>query len=330
MVKLRCLIMALALTVALAGCGEGSSGETVAPREDVRELRVTLDGLVGAPNVGILIADAYGYFRDAGLDLTLSDPVLPVRPLPYVVGRSTEISVSHLPEVVLAQQKGDPVIAVGSVVPETTAAFIWLPEAKIDGIADLEGKTIAIPGLPFQERFLQNLLARAGLTLADVKIEDVGYDLVPALTRGRADAIFGGSWNVEGAELRAQGLRPVITRLQSLGVPSYEELVLIVRPDRLAKDPESIRDFIAAMDRGTAEALRDPEVAAEIVAYEEGKSLSPETKAEFEATLPLLSESGQMSEEKASQLVDWMYEQDMIKRKPSASELFTNEYLPQP
>jgi len=326
------LIAVLAAAVALAGCGEGSGAEpeTAKAPKEMRDLRVTLDGLAGAPNVGILIAEAYGYFTEAGLDVLYSDPVLPVRPLPYVVNESTEVSVSHLPEVLLAQQEGAPVIAVGSVIPETTAAFIWLPKARIGGIADLEGKTIGYPGLRFQRRLLESLLGRAGLTLADVKVKDVGYELVPALAEGRVDATFGGSWSVEGAELEAERLNPVITRVQDLGVPSYEELVLIVRPDRLAEDPESIRDFIAAMGRGTAEALRDPEVAAEIVASEEGESLTPATKAEVETTLPLLSESFQMSEEKADRLVDWMHDQGLIERRPPASELLTNEYLPQP
>ncbi|HEX5983546.1 MAG TPA: ABC transporter substrate-binding protein, partial [Solirubrobacterales bacterium] len=112
--------------------------------------------------------------------------------------------------------------------------------------------------------------------------------------------------------------------------PPFEELVLIARPDRLAEDPDSIRDFISTMARGTAEALRDPEVAAEIVAAEEGKPLTPATKAEVDATLPLLSESFRMSEEKADRLVDWMYDQGLIKRKPPVSDLLTNEYLPQP
>ncbi|HEX5983022.1 MAG TPA: ABC transporter substrate-binding protein, partial [Solirubrobacterales bacterium] len=223
------LIVVLAAALALAGCGEGSSAEPETangPKEEMRDLRVTLDGLAGAPNVGIIIAEAYGYFDEAGLDVLYSDPVLPVRPLPYVVGGDTEVSVSHLPEVVLAQQEGAPVVAIGSVIPETTAAFIWLPESKIKGIADLEGKTIGVPGLRFQTRLLESLLAQAGLTLADVKVEVVDYELVPALTKGRVDATFGGSWSVEGAELQAMGLNPVITPVRDLGVPPFEELVL--------------------------------------------------------------------------------------------------------
>jgi ABC-type nitrate/sulfonate/bicarbonate transport system substrate-binding protein len=71
--------------------------------------------------------------------------------------------------------------------------------------------------------------------------------LVSALLSGRADAIFGGSWNVEGIELESRGAEPVITRIQDLGIPDYEELVMVARSDLVADDPRLIRDFMSAV-----------------------------------------------------------------------------------
>lgn len=328
--KISGLIVGLAAVTALiAGCGDGGGAETVeAPSQDLPELHVELPGEARIENMGILLAEINGYFSDAGLEVVVRDPVTPDRTFGYVAGGAVDLGIVHQPELVLAREEGVPVVAVASVITEPTTSMIWLQESKIDGIADLKGKTIATLGIYFEKPLLEKLLARGGLTLADVKIETVDEELVPALISGRADAIFGASWNAEGAELEARGLEPVITRLSSIGAPSYEELILIARQDRLSKDPQSIRDFISAIARGTAEALEDPEAAAETIAYRIGKVPGKVLDAESEATVPLLSESGEMSEEKAGQLIDWMYREGLIKRKPSVSTLLTNEYLP--
>ena len=60
--------------------------------------------------------------------------------------------------MVLERARGAQVVAVGSLISDPTAAMIWLEKSHIGGIADLKGKTIAIPGLPFQKSFLQSIL----------------------------------------------------------------------------------------------------------------------------------------------------------------------------
>jgi putative hydroxymethylpyrimidine transport system substrate-binding protein len=324
--------------VVLVGCGQ-ESGETTAasrpqpaqrskPAAPPQELSVTLDGYPGPQNVGFLMADARGYFDEAGLEVSVYTPALPGRPVPYVVDRTVDLSISHLPEVVLAQQRGAPVVAIASVVPRPTAAMIWLEESRIDGIADLKGKTIAVPGLTFQRSFLRSVLGRAGLTLADVQVRKVDYELVPALLNGRADAIFGGSGNVEGAELEARGSKPVVTSVRSLGIPDYEELVLIARRDRLAKDPRAIRSFLSALARGTAAAAANPRAASETILTYDYESIRPRpTEAGVEATLPLLSRSGRMDPAQATQLVAWMRRQGEIRGKRPISALLTNDYV---
>ncbi|HMI81275.1 MAG TPA: ABC transporter substrate-binding protein, partial [Solirubrobacterales bacterium] len=237
------------------------------------------------------------------------------------------------PQVVLAREKGAPIVALGSLISQPTAAMIWLRNSGVSDIADLKGKTIAIPGLPFQRDFLEVALAQGGLTLADVKVKNVGYDLVPALVSGRADAIFGGSRNLEGAVLETWGLDPVITRVQDLGIPLYDELVLIARPDRVAENPRMIRGFMSALSRGTAAAVGDRESALDSIEGSGETNIEVGRRAkevQLEATLPLLSRSAYMNPTQASELVHWMHEQGMIQRKLPASAFLTNAYLPEP
>lgn len=289
--SLRKLVLGGAVAL-LVGCGGGSGTEAESSQpQSLRSIEVTLNGYHGPENVGILMADQRGYFADAGLKVATYSPIAPEVPIPYVVDGTVDLGISHQPQVALAEEKGTPIVTVGTLIPEPTAAMIWLENSKIDGIADLKGKTIGIPGLSFQTDLLARVLARANLSLADVEVQRVAYQMVPTLVDGRVDAIFGGSRNLEGAELEARGLKPVITDVESLGVSSYDELVVVARSNFAAGNSELIRDFMSAVERGAATAIEEPESALAVIerSVEVDPNSTPKgTKAAVEATLPLL------------------------------------------
>lgn len=328
-----CAVLLVAGALLLGGCGsQGSSpGTETSPADSgpPRKVTVTLDGHEGPENVGILMAQQRGYFADANLSVSIQSPTAPARPVRNVADRQDDFGLTQEPQVVLANIKGAPVIAVGTLVRQATASMIWLKRSRISSIGDLKGKTVAIPGVPFQKDFLANVLARNGLTLGDVKVKNVGYGLVPALVSGRADAIFGGSWNLEGVELESRGLKPVVTRVQALGIPTYDEGVMIARTDRVAKDPRMIQDFMSAVLRGNAAAANDPKAAVEAIEKADLGGSRPSRKtleAEVAATLPLLSKSGYMFSAKSIGLTDWMHAQGLIHRSPRPPELLTNDF----
>lgn len=318
------LLLALGAAAALlVGCGSGSDPDR-AEKEPwlFQSLHLTLDGEAGPETAGLLTAQKLGYFEDRGLGLTITPPLNPERPVQYVAAGSVDVAVTHEPEVVLAQAQGRPIVAVGSLVPRPTMAMIWLQRSGMSDLADLRGKTIAMPGAPFQRRFLQAVLARVGLTLGDVELIEKERDLVSQLADGRADAIFGGSPNVEGAALESRGLKTTAIPAAELGIPPYDELVVIAREDRVAENPELFRRLMAAVRQGTAAAIEDPATAVEAIdegAY--GESERRPTEAGVEATLPLLSRSGQLSSGQATGLIAWMHDEGMIERKPPAAAL---------
>lgn len=320
--KLFRWLIVVGVAVFLIGCDGGSDGETAGqeskpqePKPKLKEVAVTLDGLFRAEDAGLLTANHQDHFEDAGLKVHVTAPSPPTRPVRYVAEGIVDMSVSHPPQVAMAQEKGIPIVALGSLVSQPTMSMIWLKKSGIDEIADLRGKTIAFPGLPFQEAFLEAILRRAGLEPADVKIKQTfarsQFEVVPELASGRADAIFGGSGNVEGVELEARGLEPVVTPARKLGIPGYDELVVIARRDRLAKEPELFRRFMAAVRRGTATAVEDPEIATEaVIAGLEGEGYDEVSRgaveAGVEASLPLLSRTGRIDQAREDRLLDWM------------------------
>ena len=323
------------LAVLLAGCGRQETDTTAVsvPAEQLERVSLVLDGHVGPANVGIQIAEKRGFFEDVGIELWTSDAVIPGNPLPYLANYVDDFAISQEPQVVIAREKGVPVVAVGSMLSQPTAALIWLKRSRMRSLADLRGKSIGVPGVPFQKGLLKAMLARAGLTLEDVQVRRSNYNLVNALLHGTVDAIFGGSWNIEGAYLKAKGAEPVIRRAQSLGVPPYDEMVIVTREERLREEPESIRRLISAIARGMAVAERNPQVAAALIAKsgERSRVAGPKAiAAGLDATLPLLSGVAPLDLEKGRRLIAWMHRRGMIEGRPAAAKLLNNDYLPQP
>lgn len=345
--KLVCVWVVMLMLVAgcLAGCGAVSEAETGAegartgltnaaaekPLEGPADVKVTVEGWESPSDLGIVAAKQRGFFEDLNRNVWIGVPARPQRPVRYVSEGIDTFGVAQLPQVAIAIEKGAPIVAVRSLVSQPTAAMIWLKRSHIQSIADLRGKTIAIPGVPYQKRFLKTVLRRAGLGLRDVHLKVMGYALVPALLNGQADAIFGSPWNIDGVKLEELGAEPVITPVQSLGAPSYEELVLIARRDLLTKRPQLVRDVVAAIGRGTALPSESYETGLKTLEEADERDLhyGPTiNRSEYEKTVPMLSKSGRIDPGKAQKLVRWMHKEGMLRRQITASQLLTNAYLP--
>jgi putative hydroxymethylpyrimidine transport system substrate-binding protein len=317
-------ILALAAALGLAACGEKSDSTTGGAAEP---LSLTLDFYPNPDHAGIYMAQKLGYFADAGLEVSIHTPSDPAAPIKLLAAGQTDLAISYEPEVLLAHEQGLDAIAVGAIVDRPLTSLIWLKKSGIGGVAGLRGKTIATAGIPYQDAYLKTILARAKLTPADVQAVNVGYGLLPALVGGRAQAMLGGFSNVEGVDLRLRGKDPVVTPVDRLGVPTYDELVLVANRKQLEADPQPIRLFLGALARGTAAAAASPEATTKaLLAANSG--LDPKlTRAEVEATLPLLSERGTMDAAEWKAFIAWMRRNELISGHPAIAEVLSNEYL---
>jgi putative hydroxymethylpyrimidine transport system substrate-binding protein len=320
----------LTLALGLAACGEKS--EDV--KGEAQHLTLTLDFYPNPDHAGIYMAQKLGYFKEAGLDVEIQTPSDPSAPLKLLATGQTDLAISYEPEVILAREKGLGVKAIATLVNRPLTSLIWLKKSGIDGVAGLRGKTVATAGIPYQDAYLKTILARAKLQPDDVKAVNVGFGLLPALLSGKAQAMLGGFSNVEGVDLRLRGKDPVVTPVDELGVPTYDELVLVASEKQPAEDPQAIRLFIAALSRGTSAATADPEASAAAL-LEANPDLDPKlTRAELAATLPLLDPPrgkrpyGYMDPALWTEFSGWMRDNELIEALPASSELLSNSYLP--
>jgi putative hydroxymethylpyrimidine transport system substrate-binding protein len=270
--RMTLVALAVACAAIVAGCGEKSESTTSGSPEP---FTLALDFYVNPDHAGIFEAIDNGYFRDAGLEVEPQTPSDPSAPIRQVAAGNADLAISYEPEVLLAHDQGLPVKAVAAVVPTPLTSMIWLRESGIRSVKDLRGKTIATAGIPYQEAYLDAILDDAGLSPGDVEVVNVQQGLLQAVLTGKAQAMLGGFLNVEGVDLKLRGKDPTIIPVNMLGIPTYDELVLVANSDTLDDRSEDIRLFIDALERGTRAAVDDPQGATEAILDAGRASITP-------------------------------------------------------
>ncbi len=330
----RMLTVALLLllaTLALAACGE--KDETAPSSIELQAFDLALDWFPNADHVAVYEAIGEGYFKDVGLDVKPHVPSDPSAPIKQVAAGRADLAISYEPEVFLAREQGLPVKAVAAFVQRPLTSLMAIGSKDIHSPRDLRGKRVGTAGIPYQSAYLRTILERARLNPKSVKETNVGASLLPAMLSGKVDATLGAFWNVEGVELRLRGRHPSIIPVDRLGVPDYDELVLVANEKRLEDDRDDIRLFIGAVAKGAQQARRDPRGAAQAL-LDANKDLKPRlTRQSVRATLPALFPSGDrpwgyMDPNQWRIYGAWMYAHELLKEQPQSNEALTNELLP--
>ena len=156
---------------------------------------------------------------------------------------------------------------------------------------------------------------------------------MPALVSGRVDAILGGYWNYEAIQLAQLGKRPTVIRINQVGVPTYDELVLVTRTGLLEQHPDILRRFVQAVARGYESARSDPAGAvANLVRLNPGLNQKLQL-ASVRATLPAFfpRQSGEpwgwQSASQWNAYGQWMLSHHLISNPNAVADASTDELL---
>ena len=322
------MLLAL-LCVAPAACGGTSGGQETSGGPE--KVTLTLDWYPNADHAGIYAAQEEGFFEDAGLEVTIRQPSDPAAVLQLVAAGRSEFGISYENEMTNAAARDVPAVSVMAVMQEPLNSIMSLKESGITGPEDLAGKKVGYAGTSFGTAIIDTVLREAGEDPSGVEKVNVGYDLRPALTSGRVDAVVDAYWNIEAVELAQEGFETNVIKLPEVGVPNYNELV-VATSDRYAREePETVRRFVGALARGHAHVSEHPGSAREAL-LNANEELDPEVVEEtLRLTAPLFVEKGEpvgyQDPEEWEAYVGWAVENDVLPRPVEVDEAMTNEYL---
>jgi putative hydroxymethylpyrimidine transport system substrate-binding protein len=334
--RLIALALALACAALLGACGEKSEPDprTAGSGGATQPLRLMLDYFPNADHAGIYAAEASGAYEKAGLDVTITPPPDPSAPLKLLLAGKTDVAISYEPELLLARDKGADLVAVGALVQKPLTTLMAVGKAGVRTPQDLRGKRVGTAGIPYQSAYLKTILETAGVDPGSVKEINVGFNLVPAMLSGKVDATLGAFWNYEGTDLQRRGRDPVILRMEKLGVPTYAELVFVVRRRDLdQRFGARVRRFMQATARGYDALRQDPQAGLDGLLQADTGLDRGLQEAVVKATLPVFFPTdaerpfGYQDPKEWQRYADWMLEQGLIKRRQVAERVVTNEFL---
>lgn len=323
------IFILLLLTLLLVSCGGASPGSQEGPEK----VTLTLDWYPNADHAGVYVAEEQGYFKDAGLDVELRQPSDPAAVLQLVAAGRSEFGISYENEMTNASARDIPVLSIMAIMQEPLNSIITLEESGIDSPEELAGKKIGYAGTTFGTAVIDTVLQEAGKDPSSVEKVNVGYDLRPALTSGRVDAVVDAYWNIEAVELAQEGFETNVIRLNKVGVPNYNELVFTTSKSYAEDNPDVVRRFVGALIRGHKYALENPQAAREAL-LEANEELDPETVEEtLKLTVPLFKDEGEpvgyQNPGEWRAYVKWAVKNDVLPRPIDVDEVMTNEYLPE-
>jgi putative hydroxymethylpyrimidine transport system substrate-binding protein len=330
----RAGVAALLLAIAVLGAACGEKSQDVSASPERRQLDLTLDWFPNPDHVAIYEAQERGYFGDVGLDVRARVPSDPSAPIKQVAAGRTDLAISYEPEVFLARQQGLPVVAVAALVQRPLTSVMATAKSGVRSTRDLRGKRVGTAGIPYQSAYLKTILERARVPSDSVKETNVGASLLPAMLSGKVDATLGAFWNVEGVELRQRRQRPFIAPVDRLGVPDYDELVLVANEDDVDAQRDDLRLFISAVARGARQAREDPGAATRHL-LENNEDLRPRTtRTSVRLTIPTLFPEdrdrpfGYLDPVKWRNYGGWMVDNRLLERLPDVDAALTNDLLP--
>jgi putative hydroxymethylpyrimidine transport system substrate-binding protein len=326
----------LVVPVVLLALGFAACGEREEPTGggSVERVDLVLDYQPNADHAGLYTAIEEGEFKQAKLDVRPRTPSDPSAPLKLLASGKADLAISYEPELLLARAKGADLVAVGALVQKPLTSIVSLGKKPIRSAASLEGKKVGTAGIAYQDAYLETILERAGVDRDRARPINVGFNLVPALLTKRVDAVLGMFWNVEGVELRRQKKDPVILRMDEIGVPTYNELVVVARAADVRARGPLLRRFMRALARGHDAVRQDIDTGVNALVKTNPDLDRNLQRAQVRATLAVFFPAdktrpfGFQDPLAWQRHAGWMTQNDLLPSTQTAQRAFTNEFLP--
>ena len=327
------LLLAAAL---LAACAEQQDGPAAEPGAELTDVTLMLDWVPNTNHTGLFVAQAEGYYEEAGLNVEIVQPGEVLAEQAVSAG-AVEFGISFQEQVTLSRAT-DPeseIVSIAAIIQHNTSGFAAPAALGVESPASWEGLTYGAFGTPFEEPTLQGLMNCAGADFAQLDIVNVGLaDPLALLDEGQIELawIFYG-W--QGIQAQQQGIDLDIVMMSEWFdcIPDYYTPLLITSEQMIAEQPEVVAAFVEAVSRGYEVAIDNPEEAARVL-LEAAPELDETLVMESQAWLsPRYAEDapqwGYQSLEVWQGYADWMIENNIVAGPFDAGAAFATEFLPE-
>jgi NitT/TauT family transport system substrate-binding protein len=202
------------------------------------------------------LAQWLGFYKEEGLDVTISQIAGASKVLEALVGGSADIGGGVYEQTIQMAAEGRDIVSFACLIRSPNFALLAMPGRGVKTVTDLKGKIAGVSSVGSPSQFyLNHLLIVSGIAPGDVGTTTVGMGAtaVAAVERGQVDAatLFGSAITalqarhpdaIVLADTRTpEGLRAVF------GVDDYPASCLLARQTWLDANPEAARKMARAV-----------------------------------------------------------------------------------
>lgn len=306
----------------LAFAGEGT---------ELKKVTVVLDYVPNTNHTGMYVALDKGYYEAEGLDVEIVEPVDGATATLIAQQKGT-FGISYQEDVTIARTSSDPlpIKAIAAIIQHNTSGFVSLADSGIETPADFEGKTYAGWGGPGEMAVLEGCMTQAGKDFSKLNVVIADGSGFAALGRSCDLMWFFEAWDnvqaeMNGVKLNYMACRDLDERLD------YYTPVIITSDAVIESDPEMVKAFLRATEKGYADTIAAPDEAAELLA-----GYAPNYDPEMlKISQNYLADKymedtdtwGIMKDEVWDNYTGFLVEYGVIGEAIPAAECYTNEFL---
>ena len=219
-------------------------------KKDLREVNVVLDWYPNAIHTFLYTAIERGYYEEEGLNVQIRFPSNANDALSMVAAGKAEIGMYYQQDLIqaVANQKA-PIRSIGAIVQSPLNIILSLKEKNITSPKDMVGKTIGYGGTVLSESLVKCMMESVGADASDVKMVDVGFDLMSSMTTGNVDATIGCLVNHEVPQMEEEGFELNYFPVSGYGIPNYYEEVFLTSNKLLEEEPDVVAGFLCVQER---------------------------------------------------------------------------------
>lgn len=209
---------------------------------------------------GFYMAKEKGFYREAGLDVTIREFTAETNTLDDVVAGRTDFGIGR--SIIIDGIDRQKVVALGAMFQHSPLMLLSTRESGIASAKDLKGKRVMFKTEDLTSAPIVAMIASAGLGLEDLKLQPHSFD-IRDLIDGRTDAMLAYTSN-EPFFLQKQGIAYNIISPTDYGFDFYSDILFTSRK-LLATDPETVRAFYEASVRGWLYAFDHMEESVDVI-----------------------------------------------------------------
>jgi NitT/TauT family transport system substrate-binding protein len=302
-------------------------------------VRFTLDRRIDGAAVPFVLATSRGLYRAEGLEVTTNTVTTASEAFARLAKGDSDIALVDFNDLIRYRDNGSaPLKAVFILHNDNGYAIVARRSRGVDGVTDLQGKTLGVAEGDLSIRMWPAISRRIGFDASKVKLEKIGSAVrEPMLSAGQVDAVSAMTF-ASGLNLRDRGVPAsdlVVIRFADFGDRSYGQ-ALVVNPAFAAASPEGVTGFIRATINGIKLALKEPVRAVDdVLAQMDGGS----RELELERVRAVLRDNivtpearrdgiGGITSERFEASVEQIAADFKFRNRPAQRDVFDGAFLP--